>query len=317
MIVVRPFINSDPPKLVELWNHQPVSRGLAQPMTIALLEAQVFAKPYFLPANLLVAEVDGKIAGMAHLVPDGPLVEEGKRLETANIPILLSANIPESAAVEDALLTACEARMAEFTGRAMLLGGTAEPGPFYFGLAKGSCNRGTLVTDTRMNELAARHGYVASTRWAICHRTLRGFRPPVDRNQIAARRALNVVREDDPPFRSYHEACIYMHHHQTRFSLVKKLGCEVLAQLTIVQMEAFSHLRGVRTSGIVDMNALEGCDDVQAQFFLAETLRQVAEEGTSVIETQVATASDMLTSLATKLDFETVDEVHLLVKRFD
>lgn len=285
-------------------------------MAVALLEAQVFAKPYFQPKNLLVAEIDGKIAGMAHLVPDGPLLPDEVRPEMANLPIVLAANIDAAAEVEDALIQAAESRLQDTSANSLLLGGTSEPGPFYFGLAKGSCNRGALVSDTRMLELASRHGFTQGAGWKVCDLALRGFRPPVDRNQIAARRSLNVVREDDPPYASYREACIYMHQHRTQFSLVQKQGGPQLAHLTVVQMEAFSHFRGVRMSGIVDLQPLESCSDIQAQFFLAETLRQLAEEGTAVVEVQVETANQMLNQVIEKLGFEVRDELRLLSKSF-
>ena len=283
-------------------------------MAVTLLEAQVFAKPYFQPKNLLIAELEGKIAGMAHLVSDGPLVPDDLRKEIANLPIVLAANIPEAADVEDALVRAAETIARELSATSILLGGTSDPGPFYFGLAKGSCNRGALVSDTRMIELASRHGFAHQKSWRVYSRALRGFRPPVDRNQIAARRSLNVMREDDPPYTSYRDACIYMHQHRTRYALVQKQDSQELAHLTVVQMEAFSHLRGVRMSGIVDMNSLDACTEVQAQFFLAETLRQMTEEGSAVVEAQVATDNAALTQVVETLGFEAIDELRLMRK---
>ncbi len=283
-------------------------------MTIALLEAQVFAKPYFQPQNLLVAEQEDKIVGMAHLVPDGPLVASEARGETANVPVVIAANVPNASEIEDALFQAAEERVRQSDAKLLLLGGTSEPGPFYFGLAKVSCNRGALVSDARMMALAQRNEMSPTTSWRVYHRPLRGFRPPVDRTQISARRSLNVLREDDPPFASYREACIFMHQHRTRYSLVQKQGGAELARLIVVELEAFSHLRGVRLSGIVDMDQLSGCTQVQAQFFLAETLRQLAEGGTAVIETQVNSSNDMLTGVVEKLGFEAYDEVRMMAK---
>lgn len=283
-------------------------------MTVALLEAQVFAKPYFQPQNLLVAEADGKIVGMAHVVPEGPLVESDGRGETANIPLILAANIPEATQVEDLLVDRAEEIARESGAKLLLLGGTSEPGPYYYGLSKVSCNRGALASDTRLMELAQRHEFSPSTCWKVYSRALRGFRPPVDRNQIAARRSLNVQREDDPPFASYREACIFMHYHLTRYALVQKAGGQELTRLTVAQLEAYSHLRGVRMSGIVDLHQLEACTQVHAQFFLAETLRQLGEEGTAVVETQVNSSHDMLISVVEALGFEAYDEVRMMAK---
>lgn len=286
-------------------------------MTVALLEAQVFAKPYFQPQNLLVAEEDGKIVGMAHLVPDGPLVASEARGETANVPIVIAANVDNAAEIEDVLFQAVESRVRDSEAKVLLLGGTSEPGPFYFGLAKVSCNRGALVSDPRMMNLAERNELSPSTAWRVYSRALRGFRPPVDRTQISARRSLNVLRDDDPPFGSYREACIFMHQHRTRYTLVQKQDGAELARLEVVELEAFSHLRGVRMSGIVDLEPLASCTQIHAQFFLAETLRQMGEGGTAVVETQVNSSNDMLTGVVEKLGFEAYDEVRMMAKLLD
>lgn len=283
-------------------------------MTIALMEAQVFAKPYFQPQNLLVAEIEGKIVGMAHLVEYGPLLSAEFHAEVANIPMILAGNIPNAAEVEDRLVEECERRVRETSTQLLLLGGTHEPGPFYFGLAKGSCNRGAMVSDQRMIDLAERHSYEATHSWKVCNRALRGFRPPVDRTQIAARRALHVLREDDPPYTSYREACIFMQYHQTRYTLVQKLSGQRLAQLKVVQMDAFSHLRGVRTCGIVDLDHLNAIDANQSKFFLAEMLRQISEDGTAMVEAQVSNANPTLCQLTDALGFETFDEVRIMAK---
>src|SRR4029078_6467889 len=62
----RPFRNSDPPRLAEIWRDQPPLRGLSQPMTAGLLEQFVFSKPYFDPAGLIVATHGGVPVGFAH-----------------------------------------------------------------------------------------------------------------------------------------------------------------------------------------------------------------------------------------------------------
>jgi len=220
---------------VELWNHQAASRGLVIPMTVALMESQVLAKPYFHPENLLVAVEDGKVVGSVHLVLQSPWQEETS--EAATVPLLNVAKSDSMQEVENALLETAEALIVESGGREIYLGGTDLPGPFYFGLIGGSCNRGVSSKDSHLMDLSERHGFALSGSWSVFQRTLRGFRAPVDRNQIAARRSLNVTREDDPVFQSFREACIFTHQHRTFYQLTKKASGEVIASLTVVQME--------------------------------------------------------------------------------
>ena len=299
---------------MELWNLQPAVRGLAQPMTVSLLEAQVFAKPYFDPRNLLVAESEGRIVGMAHLLPKSPWPKESHHRHVGSIPLLLATSAADSTEIEDVLIQAAESRLIAEGARQIQLGGVNEPGPFYFGLASGSCHRGIPVTDERMTQLAERHGYAVATAWVVYELTLRGFRPPVDRGQMAARRSLNVLREDDPPFANFREACTFIDQHRTVYRLVQKLNGTELAHLTLVEMDAFSHLRGVRLAGIIDPQSLEPCNQDQAKFFLAEILRQLTEEGTAVVETQIADINAILKEVVEALGFNPTGQVRLYAK---
>jgi hypothetical protein len=78
---LRPFRNSDPPHLAEIWRSQPPQRGLLQPVTPPLLEMGVFSKMAFDRQGLIVAERDGKPIGFVHASfgPD----EAGRRLDTS------------------------------------------------------------------------------------------------------------------------------------------------------------------------------------------------------------------------------------------
>lgn len=284
-------------------------------MTVSLLEAQVFAKPYFDPRNLLVAESEGRIVGMAHLLPKSPWPEKSQHPQEASIPLLLASPVADSTEIEDALMQAAETRFAEEGAGKIQLGGVNDAGPFYFGLASGSCHRGMPVTDERLTDLAERHGYAVASAWVVYELTLRGFRPPVDRGQMAARRSLNVLREDDPPFANFREACIFIDQHRTVYSLVQKLNGTELAHLTLVEMDAFSHLRGVRMTGIIDPESLEPCNQDQAKFFLAEILRQLTEEGTAVVEIQIAQANAPLQEVVQTLGFTPANELRVYGKR--
>jgi len=285
-------------------------------MTVALLESQVLAKPYFRPEDLLVAEENGKVVGSVHLVYPAPWPVD-KAQDAAIIPLLNVAKGDAMQVVEDHLLESAETRIAMRGAQVIYLGGTESPGPYYFGLVGGSCNRGVSSKDSRLMDLSERRGYTLAGSWSVFQRTLRGFRAPVDRNQIAARRSLNVTREDDPVFQNFQEACIFTHQHRTLYQLTKKLGAEMVASLTVVQMEAFSNLRGVRMAGIVDGKTLDNLPDVQAKFFLAEVLRQLAEEGTAVAEVQIPSNDSMLRDVLQDLAFEPVEQLWQLVKTLD
>src|SRR5437762_447614 len=66
VIQYRRFRNTDPPALAELWNDAFQGRGAFPVRSANLFEYGIFAKPYFDPNGLLLAEEDGQIVGFVH-----------------------------------------------------------------------------------------------------------------------------------------------------------------------------------------------------------------------------------------------------------
>src|SRR4051794_31423623 len=65
VVQYRTFRNSDPPRLVNVWNEAFPGRGAVRLASSTPLERYVFAKPSFAPAGLFLAEEDECI-GFAH-----------------------------------------------------------------------------------------------------------------------------------------------------------------------------------------------------------------------------------------------------------
>ena len=78
MIHFRPFRNTDPPALVDIWRSQPPLRRRAQGIDVTAMERFVFSKPYFEREGLIVAEEAGRPVGFVH-AGFGP-VEDGSTL---------------------------------------------------------------------------------------------------------------------------------------------------------------------------------------------------------------------------------------------
>lgn len=314
MIVVRPFINTDPPRIAELWNHQSQSRCLAQPMTTALLETHVLAKPYFEAENLLVAEEEGEVVGFVHVACclRGP--------ETAKkgiVAMLMTSKSPPRKRIQDHLLAAAEDRLRQLGSTTAYFYGNGDFAPFYFGLYGGSGNRGVVASDPRCLEIAARNDYHTELVWSVMQRTIHGFRPPVNREQMTLRRAYIVIMEDDPVSPVWSEACLFAQKLRTRFILTKKHDPTPLTSVTFAQLDLFSQIWGVRAMALIDWENLATLDESLMIFFLGEAFRQLGELGIASIETQIPTEASEFARRLETLGMSQIDQVSVLSKSLD
>jgi len=156
MLTYRPFRNTDPPVLTEIWRSRAGQRGLAQPVSPDLLEQLVFAKLYFDYDGLIVARDDGQPVGFAH-AGFGPDEKQDRVCTQLGVTCLVLVR-PDCAESEVAagLLQQCEAYLWR-RGAKVLYGGGIQPlNPFYLGLYGGSELPGVLDSD-----LVARRRYAA------------------------------------------------------------------------------------------------------------------------------------------------------------
>ena len=66
MIDYRPFRNTDPPALCEIWRSHAPLRAFFQPLTPPMLETTVLSRPFFDREGLIVAVEDGEPIGFVH-----------------------------------------------------------------------------------------------------------------------------------------------------------------------------------------------------------------------------------------------------------
>ncbi len=200
MIGFRTFRNGDPPHLAEIWRTRSGLRGYAQPMTTALLERWVLAKPYFEDAGLQVATDDGRPIGFAH-AGFGPTDDEQDLSFELGASIMVIVRPHDAEAQIAADLIARSESYLRSRGAKVLYGGGVRPlDAFYLGLYGGSELPGILDSDAQHQSFFHAAGYREIDRTVVLHRELAGFRPPVDRQQIQLRRRTQFDYQCDPPF---------------------------------------------------------------------------------------------------------------------
>lgn len=308
MIRYRCFRNDDPPRLAEIWRGCAGRPGLAQPISVATLDLLVLAKPFFDREGLILALDDDRPVGFVH-AGFGPNDDEsGLSFEMGVTVLLLTVSHPEEAAIGAGLLAESEAYLRRRGAKVLYGGGIRPLNPFYTGLYGGSELPGVLDSEPQTQSLFREHGYREIDRTVVFHRELRGFRPIVDRQQMQIRRSTDVEVLFDPPPRTWWSACSMSAFDRIVFQLRLRGVAEPVACATFWNMEFFASARGVRTSGLIEVEV----DPEQrkkgfATYLIGEALRQLAEQSVALVEVQTMQGNSAAVRMYRKLGFQQVD----------
>ncbi len=305
MIEFRCFRNDDPPRLADAWRAADLGPAAMQPMTSMLLELRVFSKPYFDREGLIVAvdrEAD-RVVGFAHAA-FGPTADQSA-IDTRVGTTLLIVVVPhpDEESIGAGLLARCEAYLRQRGATTLLGGGSAEMRSFYLGLYGGSDLPGILDSSPAMQRVFRRAGYVEAERIAVLRRPLAGFRPPVNRLQLAIRRATMLQVIDEPARRTWWEAATTTDISLGRYEL-RAPGGELLGSASYWDMQPLAESWGVVAAGLLHVG-IEGARRRQglAHYLVAESMHDLAQEGVTLVETHVSDANLAAMQLFTKLGF--------------
>ncbi|MFM8292446.1 MAG: GNAT family N-acetyltransferase [Planctomycetia bacterium] len=303
MISYRCFRNDDPPRLADTWRAADLGAAAMQPMTSALLEACVFSKPYFDREGLVVALDGERMVGFAH-AGFGPNAAK-TAIDTSIGTTMLVVTVPheEERAVADGLLGRCEDYLRRRGVAAPHGGGTPALGGFYLGLYGGSDLPGILDSSPGMQDVFRRAGYAEAARIAVLRRSLAGFRPPVNRLQMAIRRATSLRVIDEPARRTWWEAATTTGIALRRYEL-RNATEDLLGGASFWDMQPLAAAWGVSAAGLLHVD-IEGPRRRQglASYLVAEALHDLAQEGVTLVETQVTESNAAAVKLFEKLGF--------------
>ena len=306
---VRPYRNSDPPRLAEVWRSQPSQRGLVQPMSTSLIERHVLSKPYFDRRGLLLAVEDGETLGFAHagFGPDATRSHLDPARGVMSMLMARAADASSPAAAE--LLARGEHYLSSAGAQEVHAQGIDGSNPFYLGLYGGSHSWGVLASDARLLAFYSQHGYSEGGRTAVLQTELARFRCMVDRKQMALRRRTSVKVVLDPPSINWWECCTLGQFTVTRFELDSRDRAGPIATATFWDMESFSTAWGVRAAGLVDVRVIEAeRRQGAATYLLAEAFRQLSQQAIALVEMQIPQSNTAALGLARKIGGQQVDE---------
>jgi ribosomal protein S18 acetylase RimI-like enzyme len=304
VIEFRCFRNDDPPRLADTWRSADLGPSAMQPMTSALLEACVFSKPYFDREGLVVAVEDGRVVGFAHAA-FGPNADHSA-IDTAVGTTLLAVVVPhgEQELIGAGLIARSEDYLRRRGATTLLGGGSPAMRSFYLGLYGGADLPGILDSSPGMQDVFRRAGYAEAERIGVLRRPLAGFRPPVNRLQLAIRRSTTLRAIDEPSRRTWWEAATTTGIALRRYEL-RGAGEDLLGTASFWDMQPLAAAWGVSAAGLLHVG-IEGVRRRQglAHYLVAEALHDLAQEGVTLAETHVPMSNEPAIQLFTKLGFE-------------
>lgn len=305
----RPFRNSDPPRLAEIWRNQPPQRGVMQPVSAGLLEQFVFSKPYFDPEGLIVATHDGAPIGFVH-AGFGPNDDEtALSTDLGTTHLLMLRGDHRHAALADELLAWAEGYLRDRGARVLYAGGIRPLNGFYLGLYGGSELPGVLATDPVLGDMCLRNDYREIDRVVVLQRELSRFRQPISRTQRQLRRETTCHENYCPPAKTWWEACTTGAFERLRFTLEPNVGGEPSASVWFWDIEPLSTGWGVPTAGMYDLHVPSPLRrQGVATHLLVEAFARLSSRGIVLVEAQTMQTNAPAIALYQSLGFEKVDE---------
>ncbi len=318
MVHYRRFRNPDPPGLVAVWNEAFVGRGAVRMRTSSPLERHAFAKTYFDPDGLIVAEEDGACVGFAHAGFGANDTESA--ISTANGVTCLLAVRPSHRrrGIGTELLRRSEEYLSGRGARTLFAGPMHPVNPFYLGLYGGSDLPGILDTDDLAAPFLARRGYRSCRTALIFQRRLNQPARGVDPRFIAYRQRFEVAEEPrgGPP--TWWRDCVFGLVEPCAFYLTERATNARVARALVWEMEGFSLAWNQPAVGLTDIAVVpELRRQGLAKFLLVQLLRRYQEQYYQVVEAHAPEDNVAAAGLLRGLGFEQVDTGRLYQKEDD
>jgi ribosomal protein S18 acetylase RimI-like enzyme len=312
VIRFRPFRNTDPPALADVWNESHPARSAYPLRTPALLERWVFSKPYFDHEGLIVAYDDAdndKVLGYV-LAGFGPS-DDLTALDHTNgvicsLAVRLSAR--RTGVARDLVRKAEEYLTAR--GSTILRAGPRWPYcPFGFGLYGGTNCPGFLTSDEGADPFFKSLGYAPAGETLVFHKKLDA---PLAINDgrfglLRKRYDTQVLRAAGVP--SWWHDCVWGTLEPVEFRLIDKLANGFLAARAIVwELEGYSWRWGFPAAGILDIQVRQ---DLRrqglAKLLVSVVLRFLQDQFFGICELQAPADVPELVALCRSATMEHVD----------
>jgi ribosomal protein S18 acetylase RimI-like enzyme len=318
MISFRPFLNTDPPLLVEIWRDQKRFPCMASSITVGNLEDLLFGKPYFEAAGLILAFENDRPVGFVH-AGFGETIDGNDLERTAGVISMIRV-VPECSQDEviQGLMDRAIKYLRERGSQQVNFGSRFPNSPFYLGLYGGSRIPGIVNEDEVAERACQQLGFQESSRVAVFRRSMVGFRTVVDRRQMKVRRAFQIRANADPSLKTWNEACTMGRNMRMRFSLIDRKDESVRGSVSYWDMEPLATSWGVCAMGMYNLKVDDEARRAGlATFLVGESLRHLASQSIGIVEAQTSATNEATCGLLEKLGFEKAAEARQMILELD
>ncbi len=303
VVEIRAFLNSDVPRLVDLWNRQEAVAGRLQVVTAAMLELHVFSKSYFDPAGLILAAMDHTLIGalFCGFAPN----DDGSKL---NLCVgILSHSILDDAANESTwpmLWKFADDYFKSHGTERIFFGSKFPDSPYLAGFCGGTFVPGAVTTDQSQINRLTDASFKACGEVDVLNLDVQRFKPPVDRRVIMAKRSYDVRVAIDPLPENWWQNNVTSFRHRIDFRIVERKSNRVCGFLSFSNSRPVDSGWDSRYFGIARIQvdeALQRSGIGQAMLF--DAIKDLGQRGVVEIEAQVPRVNTAYLSMLKKIGF--------------
>lgn len=315
MVEYRNFRNTDPPHIVDLWNASLPNRGAVVLQGSMMLERHVFAKPFFDPAGIILAEENEQTIGFGHF--GGCQSVEGNEVHGV---VCAVAVLPgqRRRGIGSQILYRGEEYLLERGASKIFAGGHGSLNPFYAGLYGGADSPGFLKSDPAAEPFFRRHRYAVQDVVLVMQRKLDTPLKTLDPRFASLRNRFDIVMGSPRSLGGWWEECTRGCLEPIEFVVEDRAKKELVGRALVWEMEAFGQRWGKPALGILDFTIR---DDYRGQglgkLLMTHVLRQTQEQFFEIVETQISEKNLVALSLLRGLGFETVDRGQIFAKALE
>jgi ribosomal protein S18 acetylase RimI-like enzyme len=312
VVQYRTFLNTDPPRLVAVWNETFTQRGAPRLSSNNLLERYVLGKTIFDPQGLIIAEVNGECVGFVHAARS----QYSFNPRPVGVTCLLGVRPAyRRQGIGSELLKRAEQYLQQHGAEILMAGGHWPNNPFYMGLYGGCDSPGFLRSDSLAEPFLLKHGYHIDQKIIVLQHKLDQPMRMFDPRFVPLRTRFELEFGSPRHLLNWWQESIHGNVDPLQFVLTDRQKGTWVARTLVWEMEAFSYRWQKPTVGIFDfeVNPTYRRQSI-GRFFLSLVMKYIQEQFFTLVELHLEENNDKGLQFLRSLDFELVDTGQVYVR---